>query len=307
MRTTMKAMKAMTWVLALGAAAALASGGCESKAEEAAPASAKEPDPSPAAKDKAPAAAPAAADKAAKPATTAPPKAAVPKAGAGGPAGDTIVEGNGTLRGTISLDGTPPEPRQVLITKDEHVCGSGNREIKEVEVTAEGKLRQTVVHLLGELPAEGAPATAETRKLLQEGCRFQPYLTWVPKGGKLEIVNGDDVAHNIHAYEIIGRSRRDVLNFAQPKKGDVQTKAIKPRRGEAIQLTCDVHDFMSGWIFVPPNPWAVVAPDGTFELTGVPAGKRTVRVYHPILGTQEQQVELAAGGEARADFVFKAQ
>ena len=116
----------------------------------------------------------------------------------------------------------------------------------------------------------------------------------------------EPVAHNIHAYEIIGRARRDLLNFAQPEQGHVKDHVMSPRRGNVVLLTCDIHDFMKGWMFVPENPFAAVADGGSFSLDGVPAGARTVKAFHPVLGFQEAKVELAEGGTANVDFVFRA-
>lgn len=210
------------------------------------------------------------------------------------------AQGTGTVSGKITFTGTAPKPRKVLITKDHGTCGKGRREIVEVDVK-NGLLRDAVVFADGKFPGAKMPKQAE---LVQKGCRFQPYIQWVPKGEKLKIVNGDPVAHNIHAYEIIGRARRDVFNFQQPKQGHTRVEKIRPRRGKAIQLTCDIHDFMSGWIFVPENPYATVAKDGTFEFQ-VPAGAQTIKVYHPVLGTVSKPVNVAAGQKVSVEFQMK--
>lgn len=221
-------------------------------------------------------------------------------------ADDPVVPGQvGTVTGRITFRGTPPPPRRILITKDHAVCGQGEREVVEVDVEG-GMLRNAVAYVAGQLEGADLPEPpAEGHHLVQRGCRFVPYIMHVPRGRVLHIENDDMVAHNIHAYEIIGRARRDVMNQSQPKQGHHFTHEINPRRGEAIQLTCDIHDFMFGWIFVPPNPLAVVVEDGTFTLAGVPAGRRTIKVYHPHLGTLDRQVRVEAGGQVSAEFTFE--
>ncbi len=219
-------------------------------------------------------------------------------------AGGVSADGTAAVKGTVTYTGEVPEPKKMLITKDHETCGTGQREIAEISTTDQGGLRDVVVFIDGEV--EGAPPPpAEGYGLLQQGCRFQPYVSYVPKNGTLKIVNGDPLAHNIHTYERIGRARRDLFNFSQPEKGHTKELAIKPRRGNVVQLTCDIHDFMTGWIFVPENPFATVSDDGTFVLEGVPPGTYTLKVFHPFLGFQEQEVELAAGGTAEVAFVYE--
>ncbi len=208
------------------------------------------------------------------------------------------------VKGTVSYTGEVPAPKKIKITKDEETCGSGDREIPEITITAVGRLRDVVVFVDGEI--EGAPPGAPVAyELIQEGCRFRPNISYVPKNETLKIVNADPVAHNIHTYEKIGRAKRDLFNFSQPEQGHTKELAVKPRRGNVVQLNCDIHDFMNGWIFVPENPFAVVAAEGSFKLAGIPAGTHTLKVFHPTLGFLEQEVELAAGKTAEVSFVFE--
>ena len=211
-----------------------------------------------------------------------------------------------SVKGAVTFEGEVPAPKMMLITKNNETCGTGQREIAEVSTTAEGRLRDVVVFVDGKIEGAAPPNPPESYELLQQGCRFQPYVFYVPKGETLKIVNGDPVAHNIHTYELIGRARRDLFNFSQPHEGHTKELKIKPRRGNVVQLTCDIHDFMAGWIFVPENPFAVVATEGTFLLEGIPPGARTIKVFHPTLGFQEKQVNLVAGETVDIHFVYPA-
>ncbi len=208
-----------------------------------------------------------------------------------------------SIRGTVRFAGEVPPPRKVWVNKDPEACGGGEREIVEVSVTAEGLLRDVVVFIDGEI--EGAsPAAPVTFELRQQGCRFLPAVSYVPKNGILRIVNEDLIHHNIHAYERRGRARRDLFSFSQPEKGHTRELEIKPRRGDVVQLTCDIHNFMLGWILVPDNPFATVVADGTFALSGIPPGSRILEVFHPVLGFRQRPVELVAGETVEVDFVY---
>ncbi|MEA3291676.1 MAG: hypothetical protein U9Q71_05155, partial [Pseudomonadota bacterium] len=99
--------------------------------------------------------------------------------------------------------------------------------------------------------------------------------------------------------------KKTVFNISQPKPGTV-TKAIKLKKGPAIKVECDAHDFMHGFVFVARNPYfAQVAEDGTYIIDNVPPGSYTVKAWHGMLKNQKGKAEVAAGAAATVDFDFK--
>jgi hypothetical protein len=74
-----------------------------------------------------------------------------------------------------------------------------------------------------------------------------------------------------------------------------------------VPFKCDVHGWMSAHGGVVPHPFfAVTKSDGTFEITGLPAGTYTIETWHERFGPQTQQVTVDGTGAGAADFSYKA-
>jgi len=214
------------------------------------------------------------------------------------------VSNGGAISGNVKFSGKDAPPKVYKISKDNDVCGTGERKIDFVRVSG-GMLMDSVVYL--EKVKEGKKFPGELSKagLDQEGCEFKPFLQVMKNNTKISAVNSDPVLHNIHTYEIIGRTKKTVFNVSQPKPNTVK-KTVKLKRGAAMKVECDAHDFMHGFVFVAKNPYfARVAEDGSYKIDNVPPGKYTIKVWHGTLKGAKAKVDVTAGGTASADFNIK--
>jgi len=228
----------------------------------------------------------------------------LPLAGQAAAYKETTVSNGGSITGTVNFKGKDRPPKVYKITKDNDVCGTGTREIDYVRVK-NGKLLDTVVYLNKIKQGKAFPADLTKEEIDQKGCEFKPFLQVMENGSKIAAVNQDPVLHNIHTYEIIGRTKKTVFNVSQPEPGTV-TKTVKLKRGLAMKVECDAHDFMHGFVFVAKTPYfAKVAEDGSFKIDNVPPGKYTIKVWHGTLKGDKAKVEVAAGGTATVDFTVK--
>ncbi len=214
------------------------------------------------------------------------------------------VADGGTITGKVLAGSAKPNIRKYTISKDTDVCGSGERIVPMVQIK-DGALLNAVVYLEKVKVGKAFPAGLTKNTLNQKKCTFEPYLSFMRNKGELEAVNSDTVLHNIHAYELIGRARRTVLNVSQPEKGSIVTKKIKLRKGSGMKIECDAHDFMHAFVFVARNPYfAQVNDKGEFTIKDVPPGKYKIKVWHGFLGEKKGKVEVTAGGSAKIDFSY---
>jgi hypothetical protein len=214
------------------------------------------------------------------------------------------VNDGGAIRGKVTFSGEIPEPKKFLITKDTETCGTGEREVQEINVAPDGALKDVVVYLEGVQSGKDWTHPEKGYILDQKGCRFISHLTVIPKGEKLVILNSDPFLHNIHTYEIIGRARLSMFNNASQKNSRF-AKLVKPRRENVIKVECDVHEFMHGWMFAVENPYyAQTKADGKFALTEIPPGTYQLKAWHPTLGVKAREVKVEPNGKLELSFEF---
>ncbi|MDP6166715.1 MAG: hypothetical protein QGI54_11330 [Gammaproteobacteria bacterium] len=212
------------------------------------------------------------------------------------------VADGGTISGQVTFAGDDPAPKTYFISKDNDVCGSGERKIDFVKVN-DGALTDVVVYL--DKVKKGKEFPQLNTQVQQKGCEFLPFLSVMHNTGDYAAVNDDPVLHNIHTYEIIGRAKKTVFNISQPEVGTI-TKSIKLKRGSAMKVECDAHDFMHSFVFVAKNPYyAVVDNSGHFSIDNVPPGKYTIKAWHGKLKEQKGKVTVSANGTVTFDFDFK--
>ena len=218
-----------------------------------------------------------------------------------------IVHG-GTIEGTITLDGSVPEPKAFnLITFPEPAyCGRisngrGWRLLHDFVVGHQGGLKDAIVLLEG--VEAGKPFEVSVPLIEARDCMFQPFMTVVRNGHAVEVINMDPVMHDIQGYETSPEAGARVLfntplvmNY-QHRRGDLHAlhnhapgKSLvgpiylnKGRR--TFYMQCGFHAYMESWAMAVNNPYyALTDAEGKFKIDQIPPGTYQLVVWHPQTG-----------------------
>ncbi|HMC24089.1 MAG TPA: carboxypeptidase regulatory-like domain-containing protein [Candidatus Udaeobacter sp.] len=171
---------------------------------------------------------------------------------------------------------------------------------KRYEIVTKGGVLSTqpplaVVYLDGAFPNL---ASLPTKQVAQKDLTFVPALLPVPAGTKVEFPNLDDTYHNIFSYS---PAKRFDLGRYRAEERPIPTQIFdKPG---LVTLRCDIHEHMRGLILVLNTPYFVMTDtDGHFRLSGLPAGRYTLKAWIDSRTTREKPVELKNGQTLHVDF-----
>ncbi len=149
----------------------------------------------------------------------------------------------------------------------------------------------SVEDIEGPFPAPERPAVME-----QKDLQFVPHVLAIQVGTTVEFPNSDPLSHNVFS---ISEAKR--FNLGLYSRGMV--RRLKFERPGVVDLLCNVHLEMSGFIVVLKNPYfARTSSDGAFRIDGIPAGRHQLRYWHERLPPQVLTVQVPETGSVNADF-----
>jgi plastocyanin len=153
-----------------------------------------------------------------------------------------------------------------------------------------------VVYLEGSFPK---PASLPTKTISQKDLLFTPALLPVQVGTKVEFPNNEkDTYHNIFSYS---PAKRFDLGRYRPDEKPVPSQVFDVPG--LVTLRCDIHEHMRGLVLVLATPhFTTTDESGKFRLTGLPAGRYTLKAWVDSRTTREHSVELKSGSTVHVDF-----
>jgi hypothetical protein len=208
-----------------------------------------------------------------------------------------------TIKGTVTLDGAPPEPRKIIMTAGPDCAKLHSSPLTYPEVVTgdHGALANILVYVKSGLGSYHFDVPATPAALDQVGCMYEPHVLGLMAGQALEIKNTDPIIHNVHPVPHNNRG----WNKSQPV-GSAPIEASFEHPDFAMPVLCNVHPWMRAFLFVFPHPYFdVTSTAGTFELKNLPPGTYTVEAWQEKYGTQDQTVTLGPKESKSLAFTFK--
>ena len=173
--------------------------------------------------------------------------------------------------------------------------------LASVTMVAHGLPTDAVIYV-EKVPAEADSALAHVAtpmpKLSQKGQAFVPRVIAIAAGTKVDFPNMDPIYHNVFS---LSPTRR--FDLGKYPRG--QSKQIVFSKPGLVNVYCDIHSNMEGFILVLPHH-AFTRPraDGEYALPALPGGRYTLHVWHPDFGEIKQEVDLPAAEDAVVDLAF---
>lgn len=206
------------------------------------------------------------------------------------------VSNGGTITGTVKFVGDVPEVKMLNMDKDQEACGHDPSPSEALLISPDKTIKNVVVSIQNISKGKKFERPAENPSIDQKGCIFIPHVTMVPQGSTIDLLNSDDVMHNLHSWSM----KNTAFNEGVAGGGKL---AKTFEFSETIKMTCDVHKWMSAWIIVQNNPYYVLTGEtGKFRIKDVPPGTYTLRAWQESLGRVAQEITVKAGEETKADF-----
>jgi plastocyanin len=170
------------------------------------------------------------------------------------------------------------------------VSGRVTLDVKGVRLA---DLGQTVAFLDSRAPMP--PVRHERLAIHQRNALFAPDFLAITVGQTVEMSNDDAIFHNVFSF-----SKPNDFDLGMYPAGE--KRRVTFSHPGVVKIYCSIHESMSGTIFVSPSPWfAVASAQGDFLISGVPAGRYTLRVWNERLPESQRELTLAPGERRRLE------
>ncbi len=133
----------------------------------------------------------------------------------------------------------------------------------------------------------GAPAKSSSQQISQAGVRFSPRTLSVVVGQSVDFLNDDSSFHNVFS---LSKAKPFDLGI-YPKNTSKSVEFDKPG---LVRVYCNIHPNMVSNVLVLTNEYfSSTDTNGRFEISDVPTGAVTVRVWSEFTAEQSRTVTVS--------------
>jgi len=189
----------------------------------------------------------------------------------------------GSLKGRLIFDGTPGDPKPIIVNKDPEFCGQHKLVDETLVVGEKGGLANVFVYLYLK-KGKSVDVHPDLQKpsdkpvvLDNKGCRFHPHALLVRTGQPFKITSSDvGIGHNTNAPLLANPQ------FNQTVPID---KVFEKSESYPSGVACNIHPWMKSFVLIRDNPYMAVSDaKGSFEIKSIPAGTHEFIFWHESSG-----------------------
>ncbi|HEY4368298.1 MAG TPA: hypothetical protein VGN07_13775 [Steroidobacteraceae bacterium] len=147
-----------------------------------------------------------------------------------------------------------------------------------------------------------APASRAASAVMDQlNKAFVPEVLVIRSGTSVVFPNSDAVSHQVYSFSPAKRFELPLY------RGQPNAPILFDQPGVVV-LGCNIHDTMTGYIYVTDSPWFGTADEkGQWHVASLPAGDYRITIWNPHFAREEQSVEqsLSLGAEQTAAIRFQ--
>ena len=146
----------------------------------------------------------------------------------------------------------------------------------------------------------GAPPPASAPTLASKDKRFDPHVVVAMRRSTVVFPNLDKIFHNVFS-----RSPGNEFDLGLYRGG--KSRDFQFATPGLVRIYCNIHSEMAAYVMVLEGAaFAVSDAAGRYRITGLPEGRREVRVWHEKAGETSGTVDVSEGRAATLDLLLDA-
>ncbi|MCV6604262.1 MAG: methylamine utilization protein [Porticoccaceae bacterium] len=160
-------------------------------------------------------------------------------------------------------------------------------------------LDQAVVYATPETPLAATTPDSQTT-IVQRDLQFDPYISVIQRNTQVIFPNRDNTSHHVYSFS-------SAKSFELPLYKKQQPGPVLFDQAGVVVLGCNIHDWMLAYLLVVDTPFFSQLDKHQQQLTGLPAGKYQLHLWHPRLHKDDLApvtVEITEGRDNQVIFAL---